>query len=383
MSRGIRWFVFVVVACMCANTVHAEIRYLEIAPENSMKPIGLLWSDVEEFNPSLRKTHDFAFATDNDTQVSLVIKSADGDVIRRLLDEKPYQSGRYAVTWDGKDDQGVVVPDEAWTPVFEATYANEDVVIDDPTRYSGGEIIADLAWTIRGRTELSFNVPYASRVLVRSGVDEGPMMRAIRRWEPVASGKVVVRWDGYDADQVEYFADRDDRWFVVMAYQLPQFTIISTGNNKRDYRQYRVHKKLPEPEVNLTAIQLQRNGQRLSRDFFLPRSFEPRVSIEFVEQQTTSVSGLPQVSGEAIFKINVPVEDRWVLDSSFYETGFYVNYEFQSEEEQGFVPMIWQYDASNLPIGRHIATVQLFGFGGFISSATIAFEIVQANGSTD
>lgn len=77
------------------------------------------------------------------------------------------------------------------------------------------------------------------------------------------------------------------------------------------------------------------------------------------------------------FKIDVPKEDRWVLDSSFYETGFYVNYQFQSEEEQGFVPMIWDYDASDLPPGRHVATVQLFGFGGFITSASIAFEVLR------
>jgi len=37
--------------------------------------------------------------------------------------------------------------------------------------------------------------------------------------------------------------------------------------------------------------------------------------------------------------------------------------------------MIWDYDASELPPGRHVATVQLFGFGGFITSATFAFEV--------
>ena len=36
-------------------------------------------------------------------------------------------------------------------------------------------------------------------------------------------------------------------------------------------------------------------------------------------------------------------DDQWILDSSFYEAGFYVDYQFQSEEEQGFVPLIWEY----------------------------------------
>jgi len=203
------------------------------------------------------------------------------------------------------------------------------------------------------------------------------MMRVLKRWEPVGAGKVVVRWDGFDANGVDEFSVRDDTWFVVMAYQLPEFAVISTGNPEITYRDYRKLKNWPEPNIDLSQLPLQRDGIRLSRDYSLPRSFHPGVSIAIADELNVSRTGLPVVDDRVRFKIDVPSEDRWVLDSSFYETGFYVNYQFQSEEEQGFVPMIWDYDASDLAPGRHVATVQLFGFGGFITSATLAFEVLR------
>jgi len=95
--------------------------------------------------------------------------------------------------------------------------------------------------------------------------------------------------------------------------------------------------------------------------------------LQFDQAQANNRIGLPEVEQSIRFRIDVPEEDKWILDTSFYETALYIDYEFQSEEEQGFVPMIWEYDASQLAPGRRIATVQLFGFGGFISSSTVAF----------
>jgi len=351
--------------------------FLERVPLNAEKPVGLLWPEDVEFSPALNKSATITYVVSIESKVTLNVHGPDGELVRTLLDNKIHQPGRHTIGWDGKDNDGVIVPDEVWVPVLRVVQTDNMTIVDDPRRYSGGEIIPDIRWTVRGNTELSFDVPFPARILIRTGINEGPMMRVLKRWEPVGAGKVVVRWDGYDAEGVEEFAVRDDKWFVVMAYQIPEFAFISTGNRKVDYRAYRNDKSWPEPEIDLSQLQLQRDGIRLSRDYSLPRSFHPGVSITLAETLPVSRTGLPVVDERVRFKINVPSEDRWVLDSSFYETGFYINYQFQSEEEQGFVPMIWDFDASKLPPGRHIATVQLFGFGGFITSATMAFEVIR------
>jgi len=359
------------------STTAKDVEYLTRVPLNAEKTVGLLWPDVSEFSPALKKTVSIDFAIRSNSLVTLSIHGPDGETVRLLIDKKDYKSGNHTVLWDGKDDDGLVVPDEVWVPVLSVVEAEGQTIVDDARRYSGGEIIPDIRWTSRADTELSFDVPFPARVLIRTGIDEGPMMRVLKRWEPVAAGKVVVRWDGFDANGVDEFAVRDDKWFVVMAYQLPEFALISTGNRAMSYRDYREEKGWQEPEVDLSQIKLQRDGIRLSRDYSLPRTFHPGVTIALADELEVSRTGLPVVKDSVRFKIDVPPEDRWVLDSSFYETGFYINYQFQSEEEQGFVPMIWDLDASSLAPGRHVATVQLFGFGGFITSATMAFEVLR------
>lgn len=96
---------------------------------------------------------------------------------------------------------------------------------------------------------------------------------------------------------------------------------------------------------------------------------------ELAEGGKPSRVGIPVIEDGALFRIDVPERDRWILDTAFHETSFYIDFKFQSEEEQDFVPLIREYDASTFKPGRHIATVQLFGFGGFNSSDTVEFLV--------
>ncbi len=367
--------------CIClallavSTTLEArDVRWIELKPRNAIKSEGLLWHDDSEFFPARGDSFTINFALNEPGFVDLLLYSADGDVIRTLISDTNFTPGKHEAVWDGRDDNGMLVPDEAYIPVLAIATESEEIM-DDPRGYSGGEIIPDIQWTLRGGTELSYELNNPARVLIRSGIDNGPMMRELMHWKPINTGKAVVRWDGFDKDGAEHFALRDDVWFVVMAYRLPEYAIITSGNAETEYLSYRKLKGWKTPVPDLANIELQRNGVRLEQDYFLPRAYLPVVSLDFAETPELSRVGIPQVGDTVQFKIDVPQEDRWILDSSFYETGFYINYQFQSEEEQGFVPLIWEYDASALEPGRHIATVQLFGFGGFISSDTVEFLV--------
>lgn len=350
-----------------------ETVQIKRIPKDAIKVLGLSKSPVTEFSPAVAGgSIAIPFALDQDAVVSLDLLSADGDLVRRLADAKAYGAGQHAIHWDGRDDGGELVPDEAYVPLFKAVIG-ETTHLDDPRSYSGGEVIPNIQWQRSSGNSLSFALPDDARVLLRIGVKDGPMMRELRHWTPTVAGNAAVRWDGFDTDKVEKIADRDDLWVVVMAYQLPQYSVITSGNQSLDYRQYRAKRDWPRIDPKLQEVQLQREGVRLSRDYFLPRNYLPRVSLQFEREPELSRVGIPTVEDTVRFKISVPDEDRWILDSTFYETGLYIDYKFQSEEEQGFVPMIWQFDASKLAKGRHTATVQLFGFGGFISSSTLEF----------
>lgn len=361
---------------MCAvGTANADqVTYLEPQPINATKSVGLLPSEKFEFNPSRGEIFDIGFAVGHPASVNLALYSADGDLIRELITNTSFDTGNHTTSWDGLDVEGMLVPDEVYIPVIELKF-DSTTLIDDSRRYSGGEIIPNIDWTLGNETELSFELEYPARGLIRTGVQDGPMMRELMHWQPVVPGKTVIRWDGYDKDDVEAFANRDDIWFVVMAYRTPEYSIITSGNDNIDYRTYREGKRWPVPKPDMTAIELQRNGIRLEQDYFLPRAFSPEVVLGIAKGAEPSRVGIPTVADVVSFQIDVPERDRWILDTTFYETSFYIDFKFQSEEEQGFVPLIWKYDASALEPGRHTATVQLFGFGGFISSDTVEFLV--------
>jgi len=339
------------------------------------KRTGLSGVDKPEFQPVRGKKFALPFELSEAGIASIEIYTSDGDLIRTLTSSEALIPGRHELIWDGKDSEGLVVADEAYVPVLHVQTREGKMFIDDPRKYSGGEILEDIRYQFRGKTEISYFLTAPARVLIRAGVRSGPMMRAMAHWKPRSPGKVVQRWDGYDEDNVEYFAEHERSWVLVMAYQLPKYAVITSGNKALSYRDYRKKKGWGIPKVDVSKIQLHRDGKRLEREYFFPRTFSPRLDFKIKDELPLSRHKLPIVKGPVNFEINIPKEDRWILAASMYEVSLFIDYEFQSEEEQGFVPMVWRWDPKDTKPGRHIATIQVTGYGGYVVSRTIAFEV--------
>jgi len=343
----------------------------ELVPERN----GLLKGQKSEFQPSRSKTFEIPFELAESNRIVIQLYSADSDLIRTLSSGKSLGAGVHKLVWDGKDSEGNIVPDEAYIPVLLKIKDGKNSILDDPRSYSGGEIIDKIDYRLRNKTEISYDLPVPSRVLIRAGIRNGPMMRAFTHWAARSAGKVVQRWDGYDKDKVEHFANHPNTWVLVMAYQLPKFSIITSGNKTIDYRSYRKKRGWNNPKVDVTKIKLHREGKRLEREYFLPRSFLPRIDFSFKDELPLSKNKLPVVSGATRFVMTIPKEDRWILESTMYEVSLFIDYEFQGEEEQGFVPIVWKWTPKDIKPGRHIATMQITGYGGYVVAKTIAFEV--------
>lgn len=364
------FFCFTVFSCF----THAAPMSVITVQEAIELPGHLLPVGKPEFQPNRGKTFKIPFQLIEPAKVTIAIYTADGDLVRELKSKGELTSGKHQLSWNGKDSTGLIVPDEAYSPVLQLALSDGQVVTQDSRTYSGGEILDDVHWIFRNKTQISYDLPAPSRVLIRAGIKEGPMMRAFTHWSPRISGRVVQRWDGYDADKIEYFAEHEKSWVLVMAYQLPEFSIIATGNKDYSYREYRKKRGWKRATVDFSKVKLHRNGVRLEREYSLPRGFIPRLGLTIKDKLPLSRNKLPLAKGKINLEITIPKEDRWVLEADMYEIGFFVDYKFQSEEEQGFVPMTWTVDTEKLKPGRHIATVQITGFGGYVVSKTIAFE---------
>jgi hypothetical protein len=336
---------------------------------------NLMESDRVTFNPTQGEKYPVRFYLAHPGKVSLSILDPDGILIRKIIVAKQFESGQHAVDWDGMDAKGGVVPDEVYTPMLEVEFGDKVRVQINPAETSGGEIVSGLNWVKDPTGDITFNLESPSRVLLRVGIKNGPMLKSMLYWAPKAPGKVVQRWDGFDYDKIEKIADRQDLWVLLMAYKLHRYAIITQGNQTLDYRAWKTSLEIKRGKVDISRIQSRREGVRIEKNYFYPREFEPTMTIRFSEDLTTTRHKLPILDTPVFIETNVPQEDRWVMESEMFEVVYFLDYEFQSEEEQGFLPFIWKLDPQKMSPGRHVATVQLVGYSGFVVSRSVEFFV--------
>ena len=336
-----------------------------------------------EFSPAAGQVFVVPVELGTPASLTLTIHTPDGHPIRTLRSDGTLAVGAHSLVWDGRDSDGAVVPDEAYLPVLEGRFADGTTAVIDPRDTSGGETIDGVPVRIV-ESDIEYRLPKPARALVRVGVAGGPMLRELASWEARPAGSNVQRWDGYDESGRVLVVDRDGLRVLVAAFALPKHSIIVSGGKGEPYLAYAA--KLPEVPGGPAAVAqpLSRGDQRISRFHYQSRAMSrpPTVELSFTNGVTTAErDGGPSFTavGPMTIRVDVPPEDRWLLQRSQYEIAFFVDDEFVSEEESGYVPLTWIYDPSGLAPGRHLLTVNLSGFQGQVGVATVAFDVPGAD----
>jgi hypothetical protein len=307
--------------------------------------------------------------------VSLDILTGDGDLVRRLVKAEA-RAGDHELTWDGRDARGQPVPDEAYC-ARAALQAATGRAEDDPCRQTGGEVLSDLKPSISPTGDIAYTLDSAARVLVRVGVKNGAMMRSLSVWRPRPAGRNLQRWNGFDeSGQIDLRTDR--LALLVTAFRLPDFSVITTGQGAMDYRAWRTAQGWPEkpdsPVDGSAATPLERNGMRIARQHYMARykDREPRITVRMVDKAGQPLNLADKAPEEVRISVDLHPEDRWLMQEQLYEVAFFVNGDFVSEEENGYVPIGWLWNTASLAPGRHLLTVNLTGFTGRVGTQTIA-----------
>ncbi len=334
--------------------------------------------DKSEF--SLVTEHQFRipFSLSEKAKVFIDIYTPDGNKIRTLTSAQELKKGKHFLSWNGKDDTGTVVPNEAYVVVLKAKNKS-GTYIDDPRTYSGGEIETNLhtKMTFEGKTIYKLSKP--SRVLIRAGIKDGPMMRSLINWRPKPAGENIQHWNGYDEDKVVNVLDTKKYGVIVVAFSLPSHSIIVTGNKNLSYAKYYKEKHLEFKPVPLKQRLLERNGKGISPHYYNFRitDRDPKIDIKFPDSAQKTKNGI------SVFKNDQPVpitvlmskEDEEFMEQSKYEVSFFVDFDFKSEEELGYMPITWLWSPNGLSKGKHILSVNISGFSGQVGVENIEFII--------
>ena len=359
-----------IIAMVIVTLVSTSLFAEEIISFNTYKK--------SEFSPVRKQTFEIPFNLNENASVKVDIYAPDGDKVRTLSSKQELSKGKHSITWDGKDDEGLFVPDEAYAVVLEASNRSGTSKVD-PRSYSGGEIETELQAKVTKEGKVIYNLSAPSRVLIRAGIIDGPMMRSLINWVPKPAGQNIQHWNGYDKDKVVNVLETRREGVIVVAFALPKYSIITTGNKDLDYVSYYKNKKWSFTPIPKEQRLLERNGKGVSPHLYAFRltDKDPRIDIKLPKNTSRDKNGvavLPNDKAIAV-KVTMPKEDEEFIEVSKYEVSFFVDYDFKSEEELGFMPITWLWSPNGFSKGEHILTVNVSGFGGQVGVKNIKFVI--------
>jgi len=334
------------------------------APPNSQ---GLSIFDVAlsatSFNPSRGDTLECRYSLSRDARVTVKVFDADQQLVRTLVSDSQKTSGQNKDIWDGKDSDGMVVPNEAYFFNIEADDAEGNRVVYDPVTFSGGES-ADLS---HGQFDhengtLSYKLSQPSRVLLRAGIPGSALLKTIVDWQPRVAGEITEYWNGKDEDNLIDVWNAPNHMLILTYMSLPDASTITIGNETYSYREYKRKLKTPRPTKEQRPMM---NVRKLSPHFLKPRLTDRafKVRLSFPELDQTAANEIPTVKDKLLLRVEVPEEDREVPLNQQYEIIFFVDSVFYAEEERGHLPFNYPMELTNLPAGEHVLTVNVITFG--------------------
>ena len=309
------------------------------------------------------------------SRVEIVILTEDGHLIKKIESKTPLSKGSHKFQWDGRDTNKTIVPDEVYHVVLRAIDINASY---DSKEFSGGEVEERIKYKVYPNGKIEYYLSKPSRVLIRVGIKNGPMLNGLSNWKPRLAGKSIQHWSGFDGDHLSKIIKRDYS-VLVTAFNLPQYSIITTGNKKLTYDEYYQKREWQERSISKKQQQFERNGKRVSPHYYLSRILDkdPKVKMEFngnIKKDDRNISIIK--NGQPIeVKVVVPKNDLKYIEKIRYEVSFFIDYKFVSEEEQGYIPITWDWKPNGLSKGEHIMSVNISGFKGQVGVKSFRFLV--------
>lgn len=333
---------------------------------------------ASSFNPSLKKKVDITVAAPAGYSTVVTMNDAHGLPIKTLYNGKA--KPELKLSWDGTDDSGEIVPDEAYYPMVKAIQG-KDTIIYNPPLFSGGEIftIKEAEVNLEKGT-ISYTLKKNSRIMIRAGEKKGILLKSIVHCVPRLKGSVTEYWNGKDPDNLLSTKDLDTWALIIAGYTLPDNSIITYGNKKMTYNDYFL-KRFPEHSNTLDFPNTCRAfmdtiaaaGRKVNMHFTYPlaKDHSPGLVMEFPNSRDTTESGVQILQGLQRAYLDIDPEDKLFHREQQFELCFFIDGKFVSEDEIGYVPYNWIWNTAEVEEGEHIVTVNVSSFKDQIGTKSV------------
>ncbi|HTD82186.1 MAG TPA: FlgD immunoglobulin-like domain containing protein [Gemmatimonadaceae bacterium] len=173
---------------------------------------------------------------------SVLVLDRDGYSVRTLALAQPVH-GTASFLWNGRDDRGQLVADEAYA--FRVEWRGDGAVdVYNPGEEAAPASAIDVGSYDRRTGTLTYTLPGPSRVHVQAGTAVpdpktkklvGPVMRTVVNREPRIGGAIAEHWNGYDESDTIFVADLDNFVVAIAASPLPENSVLTFGNRQRRF----------------------------------------------------------------------------------------------------------------------------------------------------
>ncbi len=198
------------------------------------------------FLPALGEKVEFSLRLLASGRLSASVLDRDGYVVRSLTSKKQANAGRVALVWDGRDNQGAIVPDEAYSLLLELETSRSKELYFPANQFGEMYEIAVQSYSRRDAT-VAFELPRASRVHMQAGQavpdlrlgrNVGPVLKTILNREPKPAGRVLATWNGLDVSGKLMVPDLPHFVIGIACTPLPENSVIATGNRSKAFIDY-------------------------------------------------------------------------------------------------------------------------------------------------
>jgi len=228
---------------------------LEAASPQRIRSVSI---DPPFFNPGARQFSTVTFQAAVPGTASVTILDRDRHPVRRLT-SRFVAPGLASFVWDGRDEAGTIVPDEAWNIRIELageTYdpsLNFHPIAEDPQPRVYSRVDGILSYRLTRPSRVHIEAGQAT-LNPKTGRNEGPILKTLVNREPRVKGAVVEKWNGFDESGTIRVSDLPHFVIGVLATSLPDNSIITRGNRRESFLDYaRRHRPPAAPAVRKRA----------------------------------------------------------------------------------------------------------------------------------
>lgn len=194
------------------------------------------------FNPSLGESVSITVRTPPASRVSIVVLDRDGYATRWLAKAQE-TSDTYTATWNGRDGEGAVVADEAYSFKVDVVSASGTWTYF-PAASTPKTYPVQAKHYSRRNASLMYDLPAPARIHAQAGsaaIDantktyNGPVLKTLVNREPRPAGAIVESWNGLDESGAIYVPDLAQFVAAILATELPENAVIAFGNRSRSF----------------------------------------------------------------------------------------------------------------------------------------------------